>query len=129
MALHDFRCTDPNCTNIDIDVYQSVHDSRPTDICSLCGAESIKILAFPAIKPSLPAHFNAATNTYVENEAHLKSVMRQQSDALTERTGVVHDFQPVDRRDKEALGVTEEGLDKTYDARVKAGLTEAKRYV
>lgn len=41
--------------------------------------------------------------------------LKMTADRQTERTGIPHNYSPVDLRDKEALGVTSEGLDSTYD--------------
>ena len=113
MPLFDFQCIDPNCQLVQVDIFQPIKETTPYVPCPACGSAAAKILAFPAIKPSLQPHFNAATNTYVTSDRQLRDVMKAQSAEISARTGVAHDFTPIDRRETSALGVTEEGLDET----------------
>lgn len=65
----------------------------------------------------MPAHFNQSAGTYVSNDRELKDAFKAQSEAATERTGIEHNFVPVDPQDTARLGVTTEGLGATYDRR------------
>lgn len=46
----------------------------------------------------------------VNSRGRYKADLRAKSEQVSERTGMLHDFQPVDLSDKKALGVTDEGL-------------------
>jgi hypothetical protein len=54
--------------------------------------------------------FSPATGTYVSGNRNLREQFKIASAQATERTGIPHNFQPVDMRDTETLGITEEGL-------------------
>lgn len=54
--------------------------------------------------------FSPATGTYVSGNRNLREQFKIASEQATERTGIPHNFQPVDMRDTETLGITEEGL-------------------
>ncbi len=126
MPLFDFECA---CGNVDVDVFQPINETKSQETCTKCGLMALKILAFPAVKPSMDAHFNAATNTFVNSERELKDTMKAQSELMSRRTGLAHNYVPVDRRDKEQCGATDEGLDSTGKARMAAGITEPKKYM
>ncbi len=63
-----------------------------------------------AIKTPMQAHFNHTVGNYVTNDADFRSKLRQASDELSAKSGIEHDFQPVDGADRAALGVTEEAV-------------------
>lgn len=69
--------------------------------------------------------YNPTLGRHVRNAHDLSESLKVQSDIATARTGLVHDFQAVDPRDKEALGVTNEGLDSTYNQLRASGNTPA----
>lgn len=58
-------------------------------------------------------HFNNATGEYVTGERNFKDALKRKSEEMTVRTGMEHNYAPVDLREKDALGVTDEGLDET----------------
>lgn len=96
-----------------------------------CSRPARRVWGF-ALKPIVHSHFNTAVGLPVSSEAQLRSALARASeeastpheiiDDVGERhliTKPQHNFVPVDWRDKEALGVTNLGLDSTYD-RMKA---------
>lgn len=115
MPIYEFKCK--NCGQ----GYQaSVRTlAYPEKTCT-CGGEIKRVFSF-SIRRSMPEHFNTSTGTYVSNERALKDDFKRLSDAATERTGIPHNYVPIDPQDKETLGVTDEGLDSTYDGMVKRG--------
>lgn len=129
MPLFDFEC--PKCDHLEVDTYQPIASTTPTIPCPNpeCTADMLKILTFPAFRAPLPAHFNAATNSYVTSEADLREKMKLQSVAMTERTGVEHNFTPISRHETAELGVTDEGLDATRRAERKQGRTTSQLYL
>lgn len=52
--------------------------------------------------------------------------LREQSEIMGERLGMKVDYQPVDMTDKDALGVTDEGLDATHDRAVAEGRKDSR---
>lgn len=50
----------------------------------------------------------------VSNSRNFKDELKRQSETQTLRTGIETDYQPVDYRDTDSLGVDQEGLDSTY---------------
>lgn len=90
------------------------------NICD-CNGMIRRVFSF-SIKPTTPDHYNRSVGQYVTGDRQLRDAMKQQSDIATERTGIEHNFVPIDSRDKEALGVTSEGLAATYDRRKELGM-------
>lgn len=64
-------------------------------------------------KPPMQEHFNTSVGKTISNPQQFKDELAKASDAATERTGVPHNYQPIDPQEKEALGATDEGLDAT----------------
>lgn len=60
------------------------------------------------------------------SERELIRELRRQSDAATEYTGIVHDFQPVDLNDPSVVPDTDAGKKSQHDAAVKSGKVESK---
>lgn len=52
--------------------------------------------------------------------------LREQSEIMGERLGQVVEYEPVDMTDRDALGVTDEGMDATHDAQVRAGVKDSR---
>lgn len=119
MPVYEFRCPH-NPSFIDTD--------RTPPMCDECCLPMKRVWSFSFHRP-MPDHFNASTGTYVRNERQFRDELKKMSDEATERTGIPHNYVPVDPMDKEALGVTDEGLDTTYDAEVRAGKRERKAWI
>lgn len=108
MPIYEFKC--PTCGAR----YHFMDRDHLDDRCVNCNTHLKRVFSF-AIRPTMPDHFNNSTNTYVRNESHFRDELKRLSEEATEYTGIEHDYKPVDWRDKETIGVTEEGLDDTYD--------------
>lgn len=132
MPNYRFEC--PACGYVDLyyhsfdDISEAYHECPHCEVEEgPCGGEPIRstmerVYDFSFFRRSMPEHYNLSAGKFVRNEQHFKDELRRQSDEASERVGLEHNFVPVDPRDKEALGVTDEGLDSTYDRRKKAGL-------
>jgi hypothetical protein len=73
-------------------------------------------------------HWNNAIGAYVRNRAEFEDGLKRKSDEASERTGTEHRYVPVEWVDAKSAGrVTEEGLDKTEQARVDLGQQDLKR--
>lgn len=57
---------------------------------------------------SLPEHFNNSTGKYVSNRRDFSDQLKRKSDEMSERTGMHHNYVPVDPTDKKAVGVTDD---------------------
>lgn len=117
-VLYEYRCR--TCNH----VYELI-THMPSILCN-CGQRAKRVFSFSA-RMSMPDHYNNATGQYARNERHLKDQFKEMSDIATARNGVPHNFVPIDPHDKETLGITDEGLDSTYDANVKSGKIEPTR--
>jgi hypothetical protein len=96
-------------------------------MCLRCDRMARRVWGFHVL-PTSGSGYNPATGSYVLSKADLKSrLARASEEASAPRTvydgyGEAHEIErppsnyvPVDLRDREALGVTSEGLDATYD--------------
>jgi hypothetical protein len=130
-----YRCTgefDPSGNKHDHPVYggrdKEAMDRRIADDFAFCdcGSPIRRVYSFIAGRP-MPEHFNLAAGKFVRTEAQLNEHYKRKSDELTERTGIVHDLQPVSQSDKQALNVTAEGLDATVKRREATGMQVTKQ--
>lgn len=62
------------------------------------------------------AHFNPTTGTIISDSRQFQQELNRKAEAVEEQTGLKTTYVPVDLNDRDALGVTDEGLDATYDA-------------
>lgn len=67
------------------------------------------------------SHFNATTNSPISSQRQFDDKLKAMSHEATLYSGQEHQYESVDITDTKALGVTEEGLDHTNRARMKAG--------
>lgn len=63
-------------------------------------------------------HYNHSVGRYVRTRGEFLDALRSASEKQSERTGVEHNYQPVELG--EVQGVTEEGMDATRRAHFKA---------
>ena len=78
-------------------------------ICHHCGQPARRIWSFRLQSSPDQEHFNYSAGRWVSNKRELTDHAKRKSEEATLRTGILHDFQPIDHADKEALGVTAEG--------------------
>lgn len=91
-----------------------------------CGSPIKRVYSFQFAKP-MPEHFNLAAGAFVRTEQQLNDVYKRKSEEVSERLGIAHDFQPVSQSEKQAMGVTSEGLAATVDARTKSNMQVTKQ--
>lgn len=126
MKLQDYRCK--ACDQFFVGTHV-LSEQLPGLECPLCFTTGSIIKKFSvALHRPMKEHFNLATGRWESSMAGIKERFKKASEEATERTGIPHDFQPVDMRDKEALGVTDEGLDETYRRQRETGETEGRTY-
>lgn len=67
------------------------------------------------------------TTGRVETDARkMQQYLDQRSDEESERLGMTVDFQMVDPTDKDALGLSDEGLDATHDRQISTGQKDSR---
>lgn len=74
-------------------------------------------------------HFNTTLGRPVSSQRDFNDGLREASAKASERAQREVSYSPVDLRDKAALGVNDEGLDKTRRRERAEGRTEAKKYL
>lgn len=108
---YSYFCT--VCGNEDIDeTFSYVGDIGPHP-CSVCGSIMRRGFSF-SFRRSMQEHFNTSTGTYVSTRRDFEDDLKRKSEEASHRTGMDHNFVPVDMNDMKALGVTDEGLEETH---------------
>ena len=69
---------------------------------------------------------NLSTGRVETDPRKFATHLREQSEIMGERLGMNVDYQPCDMTDRDALGVTDEGLDATHDQAVKDGRKDSR---
>ncbi len=69
---------------------------------------------------------NLTTGRVESDPRKFATHLRDQSEIASERLGMPVDYQPVDMTDKDALGVTDEGMDATHDQAVRDGRKDSR---
>lgn len=108
---YSYFCT--VCGNEDIDEQFSNIGAIGPHPCSICGSIMRRGCSFSFRRP-MQEHFNTSTGTYVSNNRQFTDDLKRKSEEASLRTGMDHNFVPVDITDMKALGVTDEGLEETH---------------
>jgi putative FmdB family regulatory protein len=107
MPYYEYRCTSCGRKFVTTDRADSTR-------CSYCTGTATRRFSF-SITPGFKEHWNQAVGQYVSNTTQFTDSLKRQSDEMSVRTGMLHDYEPIDpgdlRSDPEAFGVTPEGLD------------------
>lgn len=105
------------------------HDAFRNNVrCPICDGPATQVMGSPSFHRGLEGHFNQSLGRYVSGRREYEDGLKAASERATLRTGVVHDYKPIDLRDKERAGVTDEGLDSTRRVQVATGQTEVKKW-
>jgi hypothetical protein len=70
----------------------------------------------------LHEHYNHSVGKPISSHRQYADELKRLSEQQTERTGIPHNYVPVDLSDTRACGVTDEGLEETARRRHDAGL-------
>jgi hypothetical protein len=113
MPSYEWRCTNPKVHHrmvftMSISEYEEQFEGMAA-LCRECQYPLVRIFSF-APKRMMHEHFNLSSGTVVSDHKQFRDDLKRASERATLRTGIPHDYQPVDLGEKEALGVTEEGL-------------------
>lgn len=96
--------------------------------CPICGKPATQVISPPSFHRGIDGHFNTSLGSYVSGRREYEDGLKRASESATLKTGITHDFRPVDLRDKDRLGVTDEGLDSTRRVEVSEGKREVKKW-
>jgi predicted nucleic acid-binding Zn ribbon protein len=120
MARYGYRC--PRCGN-ELTIRLPIEDYDPSlpVLCTRCGDTCRRTYQPLPFRLPTEGHWNQSVGRYVSGDREFRDELRRASDAATERTGIPHDYKPIDPRDTEALGVTGEGLGETQKRRQDEG--------
>jgi len=125
MPAYEYRCIEcqtPTTINTSISNFSATFAGKPLACDACMGGELRRVYTPLPFTLPMPDHFNVSAGQHVSGEHHLREVFKRKSEEATERLGVEHNFQPIDLRDHEALGVTREGLEEDVARRHDAGL-------
>lgn len=113
MPLYSYRCStcqSPTTISTSIANYEANYMGQRR-MCMACGDGTLKRVyeAFPMRMP-IAEHYSPTVGRYVNGERDFREALRVASASATERTGIEHNFQPIDMRDP-ALNVSGEVVD------------------
>lgn len=115
MPIYTYKC--PTC-DLHGDAIRTMAEADDPQSCPQCGNGMNRIPTRFSTSASMPAHFNNTVNQHVRSASHFRDILKAQSDEQTLRTGIEHNYVQHDPREaKDALGVTDEGLEATHRAR------------
>lgn len=127
MPTYEYVCKHDGW-RLDVELTVSGYDDSPyrnrdspERQCKECGEPTARLFSFSE-RNDLPPHFNQSAGQYVTGQKSLDDSFKRQSELQTARTGIDHNYVAVDPRDKDRLGITDEGLGATYDARKRLGM-------
>lgn len=80
--------------------------------CPVCGCRLQRKVSF-SFHRSMPEHYNSAVGEFVSGKHSFRDALKRKSEEQTLRTGIEHNYEPVDLRDQAACGATDEGLYET----------------
>jgi DNA-directed RNA polymerase subunit RPC12/RpoP len=83
--------------------------------CPLCLGQAIRKFSFN-VSSGMQEHWNNAVGQYVSNRQEMDDALKRQSEEVSARTGVDHEYvrvDPADMRDPSAHGVSEDSLEAT----------------
>ena len=112
MPMYEYRCG--SCGSVFLDRCQG-----STRECA-CGAVAKRVWGF-RVTNYVRGWVDPLSGIEFSDQKKAEHEMRKRSEEATERTGIPHSFTFADWRDVKTLKVTDEGLDATYDHRVRSG--------
>ncbi len=115
MPLYAYLC-DACGASIDS---QTRADHQPCD----CGANARRRWGFNRQTSSFSGGFNPAVGRHVGSMGELRSAFSKMSEEQSEFTGNVVDIQPVDLRDREAVGITDADVERLNEEKARVAQT------
>lgn len=109
MPIFEYKC--PECQNR---VISTVRGDRLDADCPHCDQpRTFRRVFSVSVRRPMQAHFNNTVGKVISDEKQFERELQRKGEEYTAETGIETNYRPIDYRDKEALGVTEEGLDAT----------------
>jgi hypothetical protein len=102
---------------------RSMHDETLHKTCPCCGLEAERVFGDFAFK-RFAEHYSPAVGKVVSSDREFRDDLKRASEEATIRTGIVHDFQPIDITEHAPKNL--EGLEATHRKHRELGLTERK---
>jgi hypothetical protein len=130
MPAYEFRCQ--NCGVRLIRYIDLAGDdertawNRGTQPCPDCSHGHMKRVWGFRQAPMMHEHWNASVGKPISSMKQFKDELRRASDEKTERTGIVHDFVPVDPKE---MSAGDAGKREQYDRAVLDGRIEASKKI
>lgn len=117
MTLYTYRC--PTCGT---EAVSTERRDRLHQVCRGCGSMDPQRRVFGfAFKQPMAEHFNATVGKPVSSERQFADELKRAGERATIETGIEHNYKPVEWGDREALGVTGEGIAESNSVRAKRG--------
>lgn len=90
MPVYEFAC----CGE-DLSTVRSMTADTMTKFCPNCGEQAQRVFSVPGVS-IFTEHFSPATGQMVKSQSDFKSQLKRASEEATERTGVPHNYVPVE---------------------------------
>ena len=108
---YSYFCT--ICGNEDMDThFARIGDVGPQP-CVVCGSVMRRGCSF-SFHRSMPEHFNNSIGQYVSTRQGFEDELKKKSEEASLRTGMDHNYVPIDVTEMKACGATDEGLEETH---------------
>lgn len=126
MPTYEYKC--PECGNemsavMSISTYVSEQMDWDMPNCGQCHYQMHRVYTPLPHVMDTPGHYNLAVGAYVSSDSDLREKLKAASEQASIKTGIDHDYRPVDMRDRERFKVDGSGLESTARARHDAGKT------
>lgn len=129
MPLYEYKC--PSCRQR-VQRQRTLDERNAPIECTTCieaeGPVQMKRV-FSFSSRIFMGGYNPSLGVHVESEGALMDHAKRLSDEASARTGIEHNFQPIDVTDASACGVDGAGLDATMKRKTDSGEREAKLWI
>jgi predicted nucleic acid-binding Zn ribbon protein len=130
MPTYEYRCTCERrklivCSSED--PTKTLYDNGQMT-CEVCSSTFLRVFSFRAA-PVMHSHWNDSVGEEVSSMAGFKDALKRKSDEATERTGIPHDFQPIDWHDPAVAPKSDAGMQSTHDRAVATGQREPSKKI
>ena len=119
MAIYEFRCPEhaPACRNVLYQWPMEQAASRPVPNCD----HGAMVPRFSVSSPRpFQEHYNASVGTHVSTKREHADLLKKQSEEMSQRTGMDHNFVPVDPQDLLAEALKDDDVGVAIEASERA---------